>query len=138
MYVANKISLSQRIFYSSEKWEAKIRCDSKFFAASANSFFLFRVHCPDACRPFLSTLARHMNFTPELAVPTDGKAYGNPEKFPNFEGLLGDVYYNLTDFSLAFSPADIQVQQLRQEIKAKMIFIQEAEKSRFTLFSNLK
>ncbi|XP_034243516.1 uncharacterized protein LOC117646583 [Thrips palmi] len=59
--------------------------------------------------PFLATLARYMNFTPDLAQPTDGNAYGNAADFPHFGGALGDVYHNRSDFCLAFSPSDIQM-----------------------------
>ncbi|XP_034249965.1 uncharacterized protein LOC117650555 [Thrips palmi] len=60
-------------------------------------------------RHFLYTLAKHLNFTPEVALPSDGQMYGNPVDFPVFGGLLGDVYSNRSDLSLVFTASDLKL-----------------------------
>lgn len=61
----------------------------------------------------VSTLAKHMNFTPIYNVPTDGRKYGwaesNFQTDTNFtyRGLLGDLVYNHAD--MAFNGAFLNV-----------------------------
>lgn len=61
----------------------------------------------------VSTLAKHMNFTPIYNVPTDGRKYGWAESDfqtdTNFtyKGLLGDLVYNHAD--MAFNGAFLNV-----------------------------
>lgn len=59
----------------------------------------------------VSTLAKHMNFTPVYSLPSDGKKYGwaEPISKTNFTytGLLGDLVHNRVD--MAFNGAFLNV-----------------------------
>lgn len=56
----------------------------------------------------VSTLAKHMNFTPIYSEPSDGRKYGWAESSNNtFTGLLGDLVKNKAD--MAFNGAFMKV-----------------------------
>lgn len=55
----------------------------------------------------VSTLAKHMNFTPVYSEPSDGNKYGWAESNNTFTGLLGDLVHNRVD--MAFNGVFLKV-----------------------------
>lgn len=65
----------------------------------------------NVCRHILYAAVSYLNFTPIVSLPSDGGTYGNPYSFPNFGGILGDIFQNRSDLSVVFSGADTYVNQ---------------------------
>ncbi|KAK3915122.1 putative glutamate receptor [Frankliniella fusca] len=58
-------------------------------------------------KPFILTLAHHLNFTPEFYLPSDGKIFGSSATSLKTEGVLGDLYFNRSDLVLMYTGADL-------------------------------